>query len=70
MQTINILDNHPEVKKAIDAVNQQNLGLQGAYWREAVVATLATQYHDNGNVTVVALDWADMMMCEYENDNG
>jgi hypothetical protein len=69
-KTINILDNHPEVKKAIEAVNNRPEELKGAYWREAVVNELAKQYNSNGMVTEPALDWADMVMSEYEQDNG
>lgn len=68
----NLIDNHPEVKKAITVVNSTNHNLQGYYWREKVVEQLATQYHtegpNKGKVTSAAEDWGEMVMSEYEND--
>jgi hypothetical protein len=69
-----ILDRHPEVKKAIEWLGSKPHSLTGFYWREKVVETLATQYHadgpNKGKITYAAMDWAEMMMEEYDKDNG
>jgi hypothetical protein len=75
MTVINILDRHPQVKIAVSHVDSVNPNLlEGAYWRDEVIKSLATQYHTDGKykglATPAALDWAEMMMDEYDNDNG